>query len=139
MLELGTDVREAPEPLSGLGILEHRIGVENLGETRPFCNRRHRLDQRAARWLLQVDERVEEALFEVTQEFLAEMIGVQRPSLSLLVRQFKDDGLIRYTRGQIVVSDRDGLLRRACGCLDVILEEERRLRATPERYGIGIR
>jgi CRP-like cAMP-binding protein len=64
-----------------------------------LCNRAHRLDQRAARWLLQVDERVDEAPFEVTQEFLAEMIGTQRPSVSLAVRQFKDDGLISYTRG----------------------------------------
>ena len=55
-----------------------------------LCNRAHRLDQRAARWLLQVDERVDEAPFDVTQEFLAEMIGTQRPSVSLAVRQFKD-------------------------------------------------
>jgi hypothetical protein len=104
-----------------------------------LCNRMHRLDQRAARWLLQVDERVDEAPFEVTQEFLAEMIGVQRPSLSVIVRQFKDDGLVRYTRGQIVVSDREGLMRRACGCLGIILEEEGRLRGTTERYEIGTR
>jgi CRP-like cAMP-binding protein len=55
----------------------------------------HRLDQRAARWLLQVDERVDEAPFDVTQEFLAEMIGTQRPSVSLAVSQFKDAGLIK--------------------------------------------
>ena len=59
-----------------------------------LCNRAHRLDQRAARWLLQVDERVDEAPFDVTQEFLAEMIGAQRPSVSLAVRQFRDEGLI---------------------------------------------
>jgi CRP-like cAMP-binding protein len=61
-----------------------------------LCNRVHRLDQRAARWLLQVVEQVEEAPFDVTQEFLAAMIGTQRPSVSLAVRQFKDAGLIRY-------------------------------------------
>jgi CRP-like cAMP-binding protein len=60
-----------------------------------LCNRVHRLDQRAARWLLQVDERVDEAPFDVTQEFLAEMIGTQRPSVSLAVSQFKDAGLIK--------------------------------------------
>lgn len=47
-----------------------------------LCNRVHRLDQRAARWLLQVDERVDEKPFRVTQEFMAQMIGVQRPALS---------------------------------------------------------
>ncbi len=102
-----------------------------------LCNRRHRLDQRAARWLLQVDERVDESQFEVTQEFLSEMIGVQRPSLSVIVRQFKDDGLIAYTRGQISITDRERLLRRACGCIAIILAEENRLRQTVERYDIG--
>jgi CRP-like cAMP-binding protein len=99
-----------------------------------LCNRVHRLDQRAARWLLQVDERVEEAPFEVTQEFLAEMIGTQRPSVSLAVRQFKDEGLISYSRGQISVLDREGLLRRSCSCITIMHEEEQRLRTTVERH-----
>ena len=100
-----------------------------------LCNRVHRLDQRAARWLLQVDERVDETPFDVTQEFLAEMIGTQRPSLSLAVRQFKDAGLITYSRGRIVIDDRDGLRSRSCGCIDIIHDEERRLRET-ERYAV---
>jgi CRP-like cAMP-binding protein len=102
-----------------------------------LCNRVHRLDQRAARWLLQVDERVDESPFDVTQEFLAEMIGTQRPSLSLAVRQFKDAGLISYSRGRIVITDRDGLLRRACGCISIMHEEEERLRETVQQYSIG--
>ena len=104
-----------------------------------LCNRTHRLDQRAARWLLQVDERVEQAPFEVTQEFLAEMIGVQRPSLSLAVRQFRDAGLITYSRGQVMVADRKGLLARACGCIEIMHAEEARLGRTLERYNIGAR
>jgi CRP-like cAMP-binding protein len=92
-----------------------------------LCNRIHRLDQRAARWLLQVDDRVEEGPFAVTQEFLAEMIGVQRPALSVAMRQFKDDGLIRYSRGQISIADRAGLAARSCGCIKVIASETRRL------------
>jgi CRP-like cAMP-binding protein len=102
-----------------------------------LCNRSHRLDQRAARWLLQVDERVEEAPFEVTHEFLAEMIGVQRPSVSLAMQQFRDEGLITYSRGQIVVADRERLLARACGCISIIHAEEARLGQTVERYDIS--
>jgi CRP-like cAMP-binding protein len=101
-----------------------------------LCNRVHRLDQRAARWLLQVDERVEEARFDVTQEFLAEMIGTQRPSVSLAVRQFKDDGLITYSRGKVRIDDRQALRARSCGCIDIIHNEERRLRETPEGYAV---
>ena len=104
-----------------------------------LCNRVHRLDQRAARWMLQVDERVENAPFDVTQEFLAEMIGVQRPPLSLAVSQFKDDGLIDYSRGRINITDREGLLKRACGCITIMHNEERRLRDTVESFDIGRR
>ena len=92
-----------------------------------LCNRMHRLDQRAARWLLQVDDRVEGAPFGVTQEFLAQMIGVQRPALSVAMRQFKETGLVRYARGHITIADRDGLLARSCGCIRVIAAEARRL------------
>lgn len=92
-----------------------------------LCNRIHRLDQRAARWLLQVDDRVDERPFGVTQEFLAQMIGVQRPALSVAMRQFKGAGLVRYSRGQITIADRDGLLARSCGCIKVIASETKRL------------
>ena len=92
-----------------------------------LCNRIHRLDQRAARWLLQVDERIDEAPFGVTQEFLAQMVGVQRPALSVAMRQFKDAGLVRYSRGQISIADRDGLHERSCGCIGIIATEARRL------------
>jgi CRP-like cAMP-binding protein len=94
-----------------------------------LCNRSHRLDQRAARWLLQVDDRVEEAPFYVTQEFLAQMIGVQRPALSVAMRQFKEEGLVTYSRGQITIANRDGLMARSCGCIRIIAAEARRLEA----------
>lgn len=93
-----------------------------------LCNRIHRLDQRAARWLLQVDERVEKKPFAVTQEFLAQMVGVQRPALSVAMRQFKGDGLVTYSRGQITIADRDGLLAKSCACITVIAAEADRLR-----------
>ena len=94
-----------------------------------LCNRMHRLDQRAARWLLQVDERVDEKPFRVTQEFLAQMIGVQRPGLSIAMRQFKDAGLVQYSRGQISIADRDALADRSCACIKIIAAEADRLRA----------
>ena len=94
-----------------------------------LCNRLHRMDQRAARWLLQVDDRVDEKPFDVTQEFLAEMIGVQRPALSVAMRQFKAAGLVEYSRGRIRIADRDGLASRSCACAEVIAAEGRRLDA----------
>ena len=101
-----------------------------------LCNRVHRLDQRAARWLLQVDERVDQAPFDVTQEFLAQMIGTQRPSISLAVSQFKDAGLVSYSRGRIVIRNREGLLERSCVCIRIMHREEARLRETAEEYDV---
>ena len=75
----------------------------------------------------------------MTQEFLAEMIGTQRPSLSLAVSQFKDDGLVSYSRGRITITDREGLLNRSCACIGIMHEEERRLRATTEDFDLGKR
>jgi CRP-like cAMP-binding protein len=94
-----------------------------------LCNRMHRLDQRAARWLLQVDDRVDEEPFRVTQEFLAEMIGVQRPALSGVMRRFKAQGLVTYSRGQVRIADREGLRAAACACAEIIAVEGRRLEA----------
>jgi CRP-like cAMP-binding protein len=99
-----------------------------------LCNRVHRLDQRVARWMLQLDERVEEAPFDVTQEFMAEMLGAQRPAVSLPMHEFKDAGLIDYRRGHITIADRAGLEARACSCFAIMHAEEQRLYRTPERY-----
>jgi hypothetical protein len=56
------------------------------------------------------------------------MIGVQRPGLSVVMRQFKDADLVNYARGQISIADHDGLAKRSCGCIKIIAGEARRLR-----------
>lgn len=117
-----------------LTLLQHHTHVVMVTMAQLIlCNRTHRLDQRAARWLLQVDERVEGQPFGVTQDFLAQMIGVQRPALSVAMRQFKGEGLVSYSRGQIAIADRDGLLARSCGCIRIIASEGERLRDRLER------
>ena len=72
---------------------------------------------------------MDEAPFCVTREFLAQMIGVQRPALSVAMRQFKDEGLVSYSRGQITIANRDGLMARSCGCIRIIAAEAQRLDA----------
>lgn len=131
-LRLRADVlrRELAHAGALVGLLQRHTQVVMVTMAQLIlCNRSHRLDQRAARWLLQVDERVQEAPFGVTQEFLALMIGVQRPALSVAMRQFKDAGLVRYSRGQIAIADRDGLHERSCGCIRIIATEAKRLLA----------
>lgn len=96
-----------------------------------LCNRLHSLEQRAARWLLQIDERVAAGTsFGVTQEFLAEMIGAKRPPLTEVISSLRDRGLIEYSRGTARVSDQEGLEAVACECYSIIRSELDRLLST---------
>lgn len=87
------------------------------------CNAAHTTDQRAARWMLMTQDRVGRNEFLLTQEFLAQMLSVQRPTVSEVARRLQADGLIRYRRGTVVISDRSGLERAACLCYGVVRSE----------------
>jgi CRP-like cAMP-binding protein len=84
------------------------------------CNRLHSVDARCARWLLQTHDRVRGDEFELTQEFLARMVGVRRAAVSEVAGALQEAGLIRYTRGTIRVLDRAGLEAAACACYGII-------------------
>lgn len=84
------------------------------------CNRLHTVEQRMARWLLMVADRVEKNPYHLTQEFLAEMIGASRTTVTLTARKLHKGGLIQYRRGKVVLSDRGGLEATACECYGVI-------------------
>ena len=84
------------------------------------CNRVHPVAQRAARWLLSTADRMGSPTFELTQEFLGQMLAVRRQSVSDTARVLADDGCLTYTRGTVTILDRDKLHARACDCYDVI-------------------
>ncbi len=85
------------------------------------CNSLHSVDERCAKWLLTAHDRSGLAQsFPLTQEFLAEMLGVHRPSVTIAARTLQRAGLIRYSRGIIVITDREGLEEAACECYGVI-------------------
>lgn len=84
------------------------------------CNRLHTTEERFARWILMSHDRVEGDEFHITQEFLAIMLGVHRPSVTLVARSFQQAGLIRYNRGTVTVVDRDGLEEASCECYQVV-------------------
>ena len=67
------------------------------------CNRIHTIDQRCARWLLMTHDRVEADQFSLTQEFLSEMLGVRRASVSEVASRLQKEGLIQYSRGEIAI------------------------------------
>jgi CRP-like cAMP-binding protein len=102
-----------------------------------LCNRLHNLEQRTARWLILIDDRVGSVPYDVTQEFLAEMLGAQRPSLAEVVTEFRSAGLIDYARRSLHVLDAEGLRQRCCGCASIIGVEQDRLRETAQRYAMA--
>jgi CRP-like cAMP-binding protein len=91
------------------------------------CNQLHSLNARCARWLLMTHDRVDGAAFELTQEYLAMMLGVTRPSVSAAASTLQKAGLIRYSRGQITVLDRTGLEAASCECYGIVDRELTRL------------
>ena len=91
------------------------------------CNGHHALDQRLARWLLTAHDRADADKFPMTQELLAIMLCVHRPGVTVAARLFQQAGLIRYSNGQITITDRGGLEAAACECHDVVAREFQRL------------
>jgi CRP-like cAMP-binding protein len=83
------------------------------------CNSFHTIEQRAARWLLTVQDRAGSSI-ELTQEAFASLLGVQRTTVNAVVRILQDESLISTRRGRIQVMDRAGLKRRACECYDKV-------------------
>jgi CRP-like cAMP-binding protein len=84
------------------------------------CNGRHVLEQRLARWLLMAHDRVGSDEFPMTQDFLAMMLCVHRPGITVAAGQLQQSGYIRYGRGRIAVVDRVGLESAACECYDTV-------------------
>jgi CRP-like cAMP-binding protein len=91
------------------------------------CNRLHEIDQRTARWLLHSADWVGRERFGLTQEFLAYMLGVRRPSVTTAAALLQRAGFITYRRGSIQITDRAGLEGAACECYALIRDEYRRL------------
>jgi CRP-like cAMP-binding protein len=87
------------------------------------CNRSHPMLARMARWLLTTQDRVGRDEFSLTQEFLAQMLGVHRPTVSETAQKLQARGMIRYSRGIITIVDRQELERAACECYRVIQAE----------------
>jgi CRP-like cAMP-binding protein len=91
------------------------------------CNRHHSLDQQLCRWLLLSLDRLQGNELVMTQELIANMLGVRREGVTEGALKLQQAGLIRYARGHISVLDRDGLQKRSCECYSVVKKEYDRL------------
>ena len=87
------------------------------------CNALHKVEARFCRWLLQTRDRAESDIFTLTQEFLAEMLGVRRTSVTEVAQKIQETGAISYSRGIIKIIDLDALKAMSCECYETLREE----------------
>lgn len=93
------------------------------------CRALHDAEPRLARWILTSHDRLATRVLSLTQDHLAIMLGVQRTTVSAAASQLRDEGLIRYSRGQLEILDRPGLEARSCECYETLRRMRTRLLA----------
>lgn len=101
-------------------LLHYTDGFMAMVAQTAACNSLHSVDERLARWMLMVHDRLERDDMPLTQEYIAHMLGVRRPSISLAASGLQQMGIIRYGRGQVTVVNRKGLEDRVCSCYGIV-------------------
>ena len=84
------------------------------------CNGRHNVEQRLSRWLLLCHDRANSDVMDLTQEFLSDMLGVGRPTVSIVAGTLEERGMIHYRRGKVSIRARKELERTACECYHIV-------------------
>jgi CRP-like cAMP-binding protein len=122
------------------GVLQHLLlrytlaMLTQMAQT-AVCNRHHSVDQQLCRWLLLSLDRLPANELSMTQELIANMLGVRREGVTEAAGKLQNAGLIRYSRGRIIVLDRPGLEARVCECYQVVRKEFDRL--LPDVMGLA--
>ncbi|MGK7752815.1 MULTISPECIES: Crp/Fnr family transcriptional regulator [unclassified Roseovarius] len=99
------------------------------------CNGTHDARQRLARWLLTMADRIDGAEMRLTHDFLSEMLGVRRATVTKAAQDLQENGLISYTRGRIRITNRKGLREASCECYDLVRNANRALLPNAGRNG----
>jgi CRP-like cAMP-binding protein len=92
------------------------------------CNRLHSIEERLARWLLSCRDRMESDTLPLTQDFLGQMLGAPRTTVTLAAGLLQRSGMIKHSRGIVTIEDRDALEQTACECYGTVRDEFRRLK-----------
>ena len=108
-------------------LLRYALALFDQSAQHAACNRLHALEERCARWLLMTHDRVDGDVLPLKQQFLAEMLGVHRPAVTLAAGALQKAGVIRYTRGKVTVLDRPALERASCECYQIITRRAEQL------------
>jgi CRP-like cAMP-binding protein len=112
-------------------LMRHEQFVMAQAQQSAACNASHAVEARISRWLLRCRDLAGSDDIALTQEFLAEMMGVRRTSVSLVANTLQQAGLIKYRRGHIRVLDVEGLQDAACECYDTVRSHADRLLKAP--------
>src|SRR6266481_4904709 len=112
----------ASEPLRNLCIRYNEVLLSQARVT-AACNALHSIEARFCRWLLQCADRAASDTIGLTQEFLAEMLGVRRTSVTEVASKVQATGAITYSRGVIKILDRSALMRMSCECYETLLDQ----------------
>jgi CRP-like cAMP-binding protein len=114
------------------GLLQHillrytQALITQIAQT-AVCNRLHSVEQRLCRWLLLCHDRVNDSEILMTQEYIANMLGGRRESVTVAAGRLQDAGLIHYSRGHIKILDREGMEGIVCECYQIVEDELQRL------------
>ena len=115
-------VRDADSPLNEF-CAKYAHAFLSMTSLTAACNRLHPVNERLCRWLKLVHNRVRRDDFPLRQEFVAQMLGVHRPTVSTAANMLQQAGLVRYSRGQLRILDADGLRNGSCECLELMERE----------------
>lgn len=105
-------------------ILDRAMTFLNQVSQHAVCNRVHSIEQRLAKWILAVRDRIESDELDLTHDFLAQMLGIRRPGVTLTIGALTLDGLVTHERSTIRIRDREGLIARTCECYELIRERD---------------
>lgn len=108
-----------PGKFQSLLLRQLQFTVAQISQT-AACNRLHNLEERLSRWLLMVHDRLRKDEFLLTHDFLAQMLGTRRSSVTLAAGALHRAGLIDYERGRMHITDRQGLEQAACECYPIV-------------------
>jgi CRP-like cAMP-binding protein len=116
--------------LQHLSLLYTQALIAQTSQT-AVCNQHHSLEQQLCRWLLMSADRLHENTLVITQELIAQLLGVRRETVTTAAGVLQKDGLITYARGRIRITDRPNLEQRVCECYSTVVQEYARLLPRP--------
>jgi CRP-like cAMP-binding protein len=120
------EVMQTSSPLNDL-IARYAHAFLVMTSQTAACNRLHTVEERLCRWLKLIHNRARRDTFEMRQEFMAQMLGVHRPSVSIAANTLQKAGLIHYSRGHMQILDPEGLEAGACECYGLMEQQMNRI------------